>query len=230
MLINDYFDKVVCINLDRRPDRLQESQQQWTKHGLSVERISATDGNPMNWKHERERSVDLPNVQPTAFAGVAGCIASHTNIWRKAKQECWKNVLIIEDDCDLVNDLQNVFEEKIKEVPEDWDLLYFGGVHETRGGKFTPETISNNVVKCARMITTTCYAISERVYDLALDKVFETEPYFHTAIDGYLGAYIQAECNAYAFHPPLAWQRSSFSDIQNGHRDYSAMMKNDNIK
>ena len=55
MTINDYFQKAVCINLDRRPDRLQESQQQWDKHNLKVERVSATDGNPMNWKHESER-------------------------------------------------------------------------------------------------------------------------------------------------------------------------------
>ena len=230
MPINDYFQKAVCINLDRRPDRLQESQQQWNKHNLKVERVSATDGNPMNWKHESERRVNLPNVRSGSFPGVAGCISSHTKIWRDAKEEGLDNVLIIEDDCDFVEDLQYQFNEKIKEVPDDWDLLYFGGVHETRGGVYMPETISKNVVKCARMITTTCYAINTRIVDMALDIVFETEPYFHTAIDGYLGAYIQAQCNAYAFHPTLAWQRGSFSDIQQGHRDYSLMMKNSNIK
>ena len=25
--LNDYFDKIVCINLDRRPDRWEESQK-----------------------------------------------------------------------------------------------------------------------------------------------------------------------------------------------------------
>ena len=179
MTINDYFDKVVCINLDRRPDRLNESKQQWAKNGLDVERISAVDGNPMKWKHESERQVNLPNVRLGSFPGVAGCIASHTNVWKRAKEEGWKNVLIIEDDCDFVHQVQERFKERIDQIPKDWDMLYFGGVHETRGGVYIPEKISEHAVKCARMITTTCYAISESVYDLALNIVFENSPYFH---------------------------------------------------
>ena len=80
------------------------------------------------------------------------------------------------------------------------------------------------------MITTTCYAIKDTCYDLAINTVLADEPWFHTAVDGYLGAYVQSQCNTYAFHPPLAWQRPSFSDIVKDHRDYSDMMKNNNIK
>ena len=109
-------------------------------------------------------------------------------------------------------------------------MIYLGGVHETREGQFIPQKISEHVVKCARTITTTCYAIKSSVYDLALDLVFEEVPWFHTAIDGYLGAYVQGKCNAYCFHPPLVWQRGSHSDIQNQYRDYSDWMKNDNIR
>ena len=48
-MINDYFDKLICINLDKRKDRLIESQQQWSANNLIVERMSAVEGNPMEW-------------------------------------------------------------------------------------------------------------------------------------------------------------------------------------
>ena len=117
----------------------------------------------------------------------------------------------------------------IKNVPTDWDLLYFGGVHETRGGLFVPEEVSPNVLRCKRLITTTCYAIKNTCYDLAINTLTENEPEFYTAVDAYLASRIQPITNSYAFHPPLAWQRNSYSDVQNGRRDYSRMMRDENI-
>jgi|TARA_R110001592_G_scaffold143677_1_gene366566 GR25 family glycosyltransferase involved in LPS biosynthesis len=229
MNLNSYFDKIICINLNRRNDRWQESFKQFRRIGLTVERYSAIDGNRMNWNHVRNKNKP-PGTPDHKFEGVAGCMASHVNIWKMAKANKWKNVLIIEDDCDFINQIQERFNERINQVPSDWDLLYLGGIHETRGGVYIPEKISEHVMKAKRMITTTCYAIKDTCYDLAIDTVLADEPWFHTAVDGYLGAYVQSKCNTYAFNPPLAWQRASFSDIVNDHRDYSDMMKNNNIK
>jgi GR25 family glycosyltransferase involved in LPS biosynthesis len=224
-MINNYFDKIICINLDKRTDRLKESWKQWSANNLIVERMSAVEGNPMGWRHVTERDAGINTIKKSSWNGAAGCMASHVNIWKRAKAEGWKNVLIIEDDCDFIQDLQNVFSKLIKEVPIDWDLLYLGGVHEEREGRFIPTEISENIVKCARMITTTCYAINESCYDLAINSVLAEEPWFYTAVDGYLAAVVQPKCNAYAFNAPLAWQRGSHSDIQNAHRDYSEDMK-----
>tara|TARA_R110002074_G_scaffold55547_2_gene137715 strand:- start:9194 stop:9883 length:690 start_codon:yes stop_codon:yes gene_type:complete len=229
MRLNNYFDKIICINLDRRSDRWMEVQQQFKKAGISVERYSAIDGNPMSWNHVRNKANPL-ETEDIKFRGVAGCMASHVNIWKMAKEKGWKNVLIVEDDCDFVHEVQERFTERINQVPLNWDLLYLGGIHETRGGLYIPDKISQHIVKAKRMITTTCYAIKDTCYDLAINTVLADEPWFHTAVDGYLGAYVQSECNTYAFQPPLAWQRASFSDIVNDHRDYSHMMKNNNIK
>ncbi len=229
MNLNSYFDKIICINLDRRKDRWAESFKQFRKAGLTVERYSAVNGNPMQWKHVRSKNEPHDWVD-SKFEPVAGCMASHINIWKMAKDNGWKNVLIIEDDCDFIEQLQTVFNQRINEVPNDWDLLYFGGIHETRNGVYVPTKISNHIYKAKRMITTTCYAIKDTCYDLAINTVLADEPWFHTAVDGYLGAYVQSQCNTYAFHPPLAWQRPSFSDIVKDHRDYSDMMKNNNIK
>ena len=235
MKINDYFDKIICINLDKRLDRWRDARAQFHKNGITVERFQAIEGNPRGWAHVKDRIAgkdpgDVNYIKPESFGGVAGCIASHTDIWKMAKEKGWGNVLIIEDDCDFIENFITLFAERVNQIPADWDMIYLGGVHETRGGQFIPEKFSDHVLRCSRTITTTCYAIKSTVYDLALDIVFEEVPWFHTAIDGYLGAYVQGKCNAYCFHPPLVWQRGSHSDIQNQYRDYSNWMKNDNIR
>jgi len=235
MRINDYFDKIICINLSKRPDRWKDAQAQFHKNGITVERFDAIEGNPRRWAHVKDRIEgkdpgDVNYIKPESFGGVAGCIASHTDIWKMAKEKGWGNVLIIEDDCDFIENFITLFAERVKQIPADWDMIYLGGVHETRGGQFIPQKFSEHVLKCARTITTTCYAIKSSVYDLALNIVFEEVPWFHTAIDGYLGAYVQGKCKAYCFHPPLVWQRGSHSNIQNQYRDYSDWMKNDNIR
>ena len=38
-MINNYFDKIICINLDKRKDRLEESWKQWSANNLIVERM-----------------------------------------------------------------------------------------------------------------------------------------------------------------------------------------------
>ena len=56
MDLNTYFDKIICINLDRRKDRWDHSLKQFRKIGLNVKRYSAIDGNPMEWNHVRNKN------------------------------------------------------------------------------------------------------------------------------------------------------------------------------
>lgn len=225
MDINNYFDKIVCINLKRRPDRWAESEKQFMKHNLKVLRIDAVDGNPMNWKPAN----GCFNGKLSSFTGNMGCIASHLNVYKMAKQNNWKNVLIIEDDCDFTDNLNEIFQTSIKTLPEDWDLLYFGGTHKTKNGKFIPEEFNQYFVKAKRILTTSCYAIKNTIYDIAINKILEKEPMFEMPIDGYLATRVQPLCKTYAYHPAIAWQRPGHSDIQNAFRDYTHLRKN-NIK
>ena len=47
-MLNQYFDKIFCINLDSRSDRWEEAQKEFIKHSLNVERVSAIQGSKMN--------------------------------------------------------------------------------------------------------------------------------------------------------------------------------------
>ncbi len=223
--VNKIFDKIYCINLNKRKDRWKEITSHFNKYKIDVERFTAIEGNVFNWSNSKYTA-----GKPVAFNGACGCIASHLSIWKLAKQNNYKSVLIIEDDCDLEEDFLNKFTSAYNEVPNDWDLLYLGGVHETLQGIFSPDKIGNKVVQAKRIITTTCYAMRDTVYDSAINIIERDLPNPYTAIDGYLASEIQPKYKTYAFHPPLAWQRASHSDIQLAHRDYATMMRYNNIK
>ena len=221
--LQGYFDKIYCINLSRRTDRWQEMLVICKKENIELERFEAVDGNPMNWSDNR-----YP-LRLSSFPGAMGCLASHLNVYKDAKLNNYEKVLIIEDDCDFTENINSIFSENINRLPEDWDLFYFGGMHNTRGGKFYPETITDSIVKAKEIMTTTCYAVRHTVFDLLINTLEKELPEPYTPIDGYLCLEIQPKCNTYAFHPPIAWQRASHSDVQNGFRNYSNIMKYDNI-
>ena len=67
-MINDYFDRVVCINLDRRTDRWAECVELVAKHDLRVERVSAVDGRTL---------ADTPYLKK----GMLGCVLSHRIVY-----------------------------------------------------------------------------------------------------------------------------------------------------
>ena len=80
-MINDFIDKIVYINLDRRPDRRREIEQELDNQNLQYERYSA---------------IDYPDF------GIYGCGMSHLNVLKMAKERQYKNILILEDDFQFV--------------------------------------------------------------------------------------------------------------------------------
>lgn len=189
------FTKVVCINLDRRPDRRQRVQAELARHGFeSVERFAAIDGDaveiPTHWKHT---------------AGAYGCLLSHVQVVSAARDSGAPNVLIFEDDAVLDPEFENKFERFIKEVPDDWDMLYFGALH-----KDEPLKISAHVGRITRANSTYAYALKRSIFDefIALNAraghVLDMNSYL-----------LQERFNCYCFIPNLAWVEAEYSDVQN---------------
>ncbi len=125
-------DKVFVINLDRRSDRWDN----WCKDNplLSniASRFSAVDGkniqltqniynvfkfNSFNWKR-----------------AMVGCTLSHMSIWLQllAEPDSINSYLVLEDDMRFnCNNWLSIWNELSKEIPEDAEILYIGGVLPT---------------------------------------------------------------------------------------------------
>jgi GR25 family glycosyltransferase involved in LPS biosynthesis len=197
-MINDYFDRVVCINLDRRTDRWAECVELFAKHDLRVERVSAVDGRTL---------ADTPYLKK----GMLGCVLSHRNVYEAMMASSDTRILILEDDVDFVSDLQAAFERAV--IPQ-WDLLYLGGYHLQQ-----PQPVNPGIARITKTTTTSQYAVTRNMA-ARLVKAFQmvNEPPDITLCR------FQAVSAAYTFHPPLAWQRPGMSDIEDRHTDYRDRM------
>lgn len=200
--MNNYFDKIFCINLDHRPGKWEFMEGQFKKYGLKVERFKAINGNPNNLK------VPISN-------GDVGCTLSHLGVIKKAKEEKLKSILVLEDDAEFIEGFLGKFKEYYKQVPKDWQMLYLGGSHLR---PIIP--VSTNVAKISHTYTTHSYAIKDSVYDMVIKRF----PNLQKEVDVYY-ADIQKIIKAYVIRPHLTWQKEGFSDIQNQRVNYAWLKK-----
>jgi len=201
-ILNDYFEKIYCINLDSRKDRWVEVQKKFEKNNIEVERISAVEGSKLN--------LDFP---PEIKEGAVGCSLSHLFAMKIAKQLGLKNYLIFEDDVEFVENFCEKFDGIKDQIPDNWDMLYLGGQH-FHGMNL--QKITENIFKCEYTLTTHSFAIKDTVYDLFIDKLIDiTKPCdIHFAEQ-------HKNINAYVILPHLTWQSNSYSDVEKSHVDYT---------
>jgi GR25 family glycosyltransferase involved in LPS biosynthesis len=105
MKVNDYFDRVVVINLDRRPDRMVKLGAQLDELGIKYERFSAIDG------------------KAEGIAPMEAGKLSHLKVIQELNGE---KVLILEDDALFADGFQERFDAEMDTLPEDWDVFYLG--------------------------------------------------------------------------------------------------------
>lgn len=149
MKLNHYFDRVVLINLARRPDRLLRIQQALEKCDWpfrAPEVLRAIDGEtvpcPQGWQ---------------SGGGAWGCMRSHQLALEQAIMDRVESILVLEDDACFAEDFRNGIERFLEIVPSDWDQLMFGGQHINLNGP--PILIKPGLYKCTDCERTHCYAV-----------------------------------------------------------------------
>ena len=77
--MNKHIDKVVYINLNKRTDRKQHIEQILAEYDITAERFEAIEHS----------------------YGLYGCGLSHLEVLKMARDNSWKNILILEDDIEF---------------------------------------------------------------------------------------------------------------------------------
>ena len=209
MKITDFFDKTVCINLDRRFDRWSECVAEFDKNKLvGIERFKAVDGKSLS---------ELPKGYLTTSR--LALVLTNMLILDKAIEEDYSSILILEDDVEFTNQVTNM-KSFFDLLPEDWDMLYFGGNHNTHVGYEPPTIINDKVCKLHNTFSTHCVAINKKAFKEILERLKKCD----NALD-VIYAELQKKLNVYSFYPMIATQRVSFSDIENKMTDYKWLIK-----
>src|SRR5262245_20335386 len=190
--INRAFPHKACINLDRRPERWTRMLLRFAEHGIgSVMRFPAIDG----------ANLAVP-AEWAGAAGAYGCSRSNIALVKHARANGWPSVLIFEDDVGFDPSFTLKFPRFFAQVPSDWDMLFFGGMHRDE-----PLKVSENVVRLTGTTSTYAYALNESIYDAFIElnnRILQP-----VDVNNYE---LQRRFNCYCFLPHLAWADADYSD------------------
>lgn len=187
------FDKAFLINLDSRIDRLENCQAMFAENDITelIERFSA--------------------IRPENGDGRLGCILSHLSIVKKAKENGWKSVLIIEDDCLFLN--QEAIDKSIEQLfNRDWSIYYLGyNSHKPLSKE------DSHLLKITNCFSTHAIAYHESFYDSFINSFEKGEI---KTLDVWLMYKVQPLFKCYGCYPIAATQREGYSDIERSNVNY----------
>lgn len=115
----EFFDRIVLINLKRRPDRLANFRKLQSECGWplpEVEIFPAVDGERVGCA-----------MGFTEGHGAFACRQSHVHVLERAASDGVKNILVLEDDCTFEADAFDRLDAFLKLVPQDYAQLMLGG-------------------------------------------------------------------------------------------------------
>ena len=112
--------KAYCINLDRRPDRLDHMTGQFGRHGMPFERIPAVDCQRPEVAAEATKCLPT-SLGPRISAAAYACFQSHREAWRRLVASGESHGLILEDDLLLADGIAEYLGDGW--VPPDADLV-----------------------------------------------------------------------------------------------------------
>jgi hypothetical protein len=201
--MSHYIDTIIYINLERRPDRKEDIENELNKFGL---------------KYTRFIAVDTPGY------GCYGCSLSHLHILKYVKEMGYKNVMIVEDDFQFLVDKEE-FENKITllfEKKPNFDVCMLSACIQ----QVQPDPDSNpNFRRIIEASASSGYIIQSHYYDKLIEifewsfpKLIETRMEWIYTLDQ-VWKRLQVTDNWITFEKLVGKQRPGFSDCGNSYSD-----------
>ena len=119
-----YVDNVYLINMDKDTERLIKVTKECKKFNINFERFSGV--NPLKLSKKELNKYVTQTCQNICPNGIIGCGVSHLKIYEDALKNNYKNILVLEDDVYFCDELYEEIDNAMKELPEDYDILYLG--------------------------------------------------------------------------------------------------------
>jgi glycosyl transferase family 25 len=190
----DYIDKIIYINLDNRLDKKEVIENELDNFSL---------------KYERYRAIFQP------YNGV-GCAKSHLEVLKIAKNNKYKNILILEDDFKFIvskevfyNNLSLLFE-----TPVDFDVCMLS--YSINKGEVSE--IYPFLIKATDVQTASGYIVNEKMYDRLIELYEYSVPLLEQTgqhwifTNDQIWKQLQPTSDWYCFKERLGLQRPGIND------------------
>lgn len=208
------FPLIFWLNLGRRDDRRSGMERRLHRANISAERFPAIDSR--NYQEKWEKSSG--SIKGYESPGRYSLALTKRLAVREAKRRKSNSVLLLEDDV--------IFHPNFKclvssiDVPDDWQILYFGCAHTQ-----SPTWVGPRVVRVRNAVDNHAVAIHRDAYNEVLkiwNRTGKQSLEVPEASDQYL-ATLASKLPTYAIYPNLAWQSHVHSDlIERKYSNYSS--------
>jgi len=217
-ILNKLFDKVFVITIEHefnqenwqtnaslaptasnRIQRIKERLQ-----GLEYEFFYGVDATKLDFNNIIVDHNGYKKVMPQNLTfGQIGCSLSHVKLYEKITNSDWDRVLILEDDCVFLPEINNI-EEYMKQLPNDWGMLYLGYLSNYSANS----NFNRNIAKITRedfqtLCGTHCIGINK---EFAKRMAEFNKEGFYTADGAFMEIVKQENAITYAIVPNLAIQ------------------------
>lgn len=208
-----FVEKIIYINLKKRPDRDAHMRQELARLNVPQEKIIRLDA------VERE-------------PGYIGCTQSHLAALKMAQSMAWKTILVLEDDMTFIHDEENIgrvnhFFHQLTIIP--WDVAFLAAnylkVVPLKAERSFLFEYESTLVKSNFAYCTCAYLVGKHYYQTlienfssALQLQEETRDERH-AIDAHWIS-IMSKDNWIGIYPNFGYQMASRSDIRQRDVDY----------
>lgn len=153
-MLQNYFDKVLMVNLDSAKDRLALSTENCERVGIEFERFKATPGKSKYVKMNKEPYEGWNR-------NASGLAYTTTKIIKKAKKEGWKSVFILEDDVDFIPvNFNEILEKAVNNLPDDWEFFHLNATHQ-----YSSKWVNSCLHRLGGAWCCQAYAVNHIVYD-----------------------------------------------------------------
>lgn len=218
------FDYTYCLSVDYRYEKEKERiQKLLIPYGIYIDTNDPEhwpnghffiDGKgeqlPMSWYNQIS-----PSPPPTWQDG-EGSYAHFRAFKKMIGGFDGETLLVVEDDLVLTPDFEEVATKALEQLPDDWDMFYFGANHS---GHRTRE-ISPNILRCFGSACTHMVAFRRPIYDAILELPEDR------TIDWNIANRLHHKFCCYAAWPNSAIQRPGYSLLWKRQVDYSDLWKN----
>lgn len=128
---------IYYVNLEKSTDRRNYMELLFKKENLNVNRFEAIDAEKIKLEDYDKYLQSIPNryhepdmkthfINNPKTKGNFGCYLSHLGIMEEFLKTDKEYLMVFEDDSILCDNFQELVNQRVKYVPDDWELLLLG--------------------------------------------------------------------------------------------------------